>query len=141
MNAPVAAASAMEWSELVHRVGRRHVQIEQVMKDWVHVGTLTPGVLRFAFADGYSLHSAKDLREALEEATGQEWTVELLAGDAASQTSPTLREQAKAKKTAQAAEIRSAPLVEATLAAFPGAELVNEEDVSRHAHGGRGWRR
>ncbi len=142
-DAPVAVnmIPAMEWTELVHRVGRRHVQIEQVMKDWVRVGTLAPGVLRIAFADGYSLHTAKDLRDALEDATGHEWTVELLEGDAASQTRPTLREQAEAIKAAQAAEIRSAPLVEATLAAFPNAELVDEDEANRHAQGGRGWRR
>jgi len=142
-DAPVAVnmIPAMEWTELVHRVGRRHVQIEQVMKDWVRVGTLAPGVLRIAFADGYSLHTAKDLRDALEDATGHAWTVELLEGDAAGQTSPTLREQAEAIKAAQAAEIRSAPLVEATLAAFPNAELVDEDEASRHAQGGRGWRR
>ncbi|MBO0749501.1 MAG: hypothetical protein J2O44_03585, partial [Porphyrobacter sp.] len=46
------------------------------------------------------------------------------------------RERAEAAKAAEEQRIRSAPLVEAALAAFPGAEFVDEAEI---AASGRNW--
>jgi DNA polymerase-3 subunit gamma/tau len=135
--AAAPAPVAVDWSELVAIVGRHHVLAEQVLRDWVRVIELRPGLLRFAFAGGSSIHSAKDLRAALESATGREWELmEMPSGGA-----PTLRELADAAKATEAEALRRSPLVEAAFAAFPQAEILTDEDrPSRVAGGERNWR-
>jgi DNA polymerase III subunit gamma/tau len=49
-------------------------------------------------------------------------------------------ERDEQRKHAAAEAIRTAPLVAATLAAFPGAELI-EDDRQAASGGGRSWRR
>ena len=132
MAAPVAA---IDWEALVTQVGHRHVLIEQVLRDWVRVVELQPGLLRFAFAGGSSIHSAKDLATAIEDATGREWTLEQLPTGGA----PTLRELAEAKQAEADAAMRRSPMIEAAFAAFPGAEFITDQDAVR-AIGDRNWR-
>ncbi len=50
---------------------------------------------------------------------------------------PTLREAAEALKAEDDARLRRTPLVEAAFAAFPGAELVEEDTVP--PAGGGNW--
>jgi len=54
--------------------------------------------------------------------TGERWLVE----ECAETGEPTLVEQEESARDAAQAEIREAPLVKATLAAFPDAELLEE---------------
>ncbi|MDE2403327.1 MAG: DNA polymerase III subunit gamma/tau [Sphingomonadales bacterium] len=138
--APAGAAApapsiAMDWEELVLRVGHRHVLIEQVLRDWVRVIELRPGFLRFAFAGNYTMHTAKDIAAAIEDVTGHEWKLE----QDGSGGRPTLREEAEAKKAAEAEALRRSPLVEAAFAAFPQAEFIADTDNVR-AVGERNWR-
>ena len=68
---------------------------------------------------------AAELRDALLKATGERWQVERGEGEGA----PTLREQAEAAKAAEAERIRTNPLVAAAFAAFPGAEIIENDDA------------
>ncbi|MDE2597617.1 MAG: DNA polymerase III subunit gamma/tau [Sphingomonadales bacterium] len=129
---PVAAApsyGAADWKALVERVEHNHeLRVGQIMRDWVRVIALAPGLLRFGLAPGYPGDPAAEIRDALGKATGQRWDVEQAAGDGA----PTLRELAEAEKAAAEAALRRSPLVEATFAAFPNAEFVEDEPAERN---------
>jgi len=129
-----APAAALDWGTFVHRIGQHHVVMEQVLRDWVRVVEIRPGLLRYSFADNYSIHSAKDLQAAIEDATRTDWTVEQLPCGGA----PTLREQAEARAAAAAAELRASPLVQAAFAAFPAAEMITEPEIAR-PQGDRNW--
>jgi len=103
-----------------------------VMRDLLRVVELAPGQLVYQVAPGLGEDPAPDLRDALLKATGERWQVSAGEGEAL----PTLREQAEAAKAADEQRVRSAPLVEATFAAFPGAELV---DDAEDPQGSRTW--
>jgi DNA polymerase-3 subunit gamma/tau len=132
--AAMPAAPAMDWEELVEQVDRAgHLRISQLMRDWLRVIELAPGKLVFALVPGLPVDPASELREALYKATGTKWLVEQGVGEGA----PSLRERAEARKADAAAALLREPLVEAALAAFPGAEII-EEDGARQGQG-RPW--
>jgi DNA polymerase-3 subunit gamma/tau len=121
------------WQRLVERVDQSGaLRVAQVMRDWLRVIELTPGKLVYEIAPGLGEDPAAEVRDALLKATGERWQV----GAGAGASLPTLREKAEMAKAAEEARIRSAPLVEAAFAAFPGAELV---DDAEGAQGNRNW--
>jgi len=131
-----SAVAAPGWEALVERVERHgeHV-LASKMKLQVRVIELATGLLRFAQAPGFKEDLVPELRAALLKLTDERWQVELAEGEG----QPTLVEQQKARARADESAIRKAPLVEATLAAFPGAELVNEDRRASAHGGGRNW--
>jgi len=132
--AQAALAKSADWVELVEQVDRAgELRVAQIMRDWIRVVSLSACSLKYSLAEGFSGDPGPDLREALLKVTGERWTVSAAPGGAA-----TLREVAQAEQAAAEAERRSHPLVEAALAAFPDAELVQADDLAR-AGGGRGW--
>jgi DNA polymerase-3 subunit gamma/tau len=102
----------------------------------VRVVALAPGELTFAVAPGYSGDPTPEIRDALLRATGTRWQVSRAEGDAA----PSLREAAEAAREAQRAALLAHPLVDATMAAFPGAELVDESADARVVAQASKWR-
>ena len=138
-SAPTAAAApassaVLDWSGLCDRVENNgQLRIAQIMRDWMRVIELTPGELRYALVDGYPGDPAPEVRDALLRATGERWQVDRGQGEA----QPSLRELATLAKAAEDAAMRNSPLVAATLAAFPGAEFVEEEPAARQSGGGR----
>src|SRR3546814_5348205 len=93
-----------------------------VMRMQVRVVELAPGLLRYAQPPGFREDIAALVRNSLQEATGERWQVERVNAEGA----PTLVEQAEARKAADTQVLHTSPLVAATLAAFPGAELIEE---------------
>jgi DNA polymerase-3 subunit gamma/tau len=93
--------------------------------------------LRYAQPPGFNEDIAALVRNALAKATGAAWQVEKVAA----QGTPTLVEQAEARKAAEADAVRRSPLVAATLAAFPEAELIEEEHQPAMGGARRNWRR
>ena len=68
--------------------------------------------------------------------TGKRWQIERGTGEA----QPSLREAQEAEAKATQDRIRSHPLVQATLEAFPEGELIEpDEKVARTASAGRNW--
>ncbi len=124
--APVAAGP--DWAQLTARIGAHHLRLGQVMHDWIRVVELAPGVLRYGFAAGYSEDCARELRGVLEQVIGGGWLVEQVDGAAGA---PTLRELADLAKAEEAAVLRQSPLVEAVFAAFPGAEMVEDDEKDK----------
>jgi DNA polymerase-3 subunit gamma/tau len=136
--APAAAAVAPRWEALVDDVEHFGQPVAaNVMRMQVRVVELAPGVLRYTQPPGFNEDISGQLRSALGEATGDRWQVERVNADGA----PTLVEQAEAKKAADTQAVRGAPLVEATLAAFPGAELIEDDRPAAIGGGSRNWRR
>ncbi len=130
--APVAR---VDWRELVEQVDRAGMlRVAGTMRDWLRVIDLAPGKLVYTPVPGFADDPAAELRDALLKATGERWLVERGQGEG----TPSLREQAEAAKAAEADRIRSNPLVEAAFAAFPEAEMVEDDDTPK---GDRNWSR
>jgi DNA polymerase-3 subunit gamma/tau len=127
--------SLESWQRLVDRVDQSGaLRIAQMMRDWLRPMELAPGHLVYELVPGLGSDPAPDLRDALFKATGERWQVSAAEGA----TLPSLREQAEAAKAGEEQRIRTAPLVEAAFAAFPGAELIDESESSQ---GARNWNR
>jgi DNA polymerase-3 subunit gamma/tau len=124
------APQGVDWGELVGKVDHSgQLRLAQVMHDWVRVASLEPESLTYALAPGFPGDPTAELRDALLRATGQRWQVTRVEGDAA----PSLREVAEAVREAERAELLQHPLVEAAMAAFPGAELIDDAAEARSA--------
>ena len=131
--APVAA---LDWGKLVARIeGAGQMLAASLMRHQVRVVDLAPGRLAYSRAAQFTGDIAPQLREALHAVTGERWQVEEVATDGA----PTLTELEAAAHEAADAAVRAHPLVAATLAAFPGAEIV--EDTASPARGRKAWAR
>jgi DNA polymerase-3 subunit gamma/tau len=128
--APVAHVDWRELCDTVDRAGM--LRVAATMRDWVRVIDLAPGRLVYTLVPGFADDPAGELRDALLKATGERWQLERGTGEGA----PTLREQADAARAAEAERIRSHPLVAAAFAAFPDAEIVEDNDAPR---GDRNW--
>jgi DNA polymerase-3 subunit gamma/tau len=127
-----ASSAAIDWHGLVAKVDQGgQLRVAQIMRDWVRVIELAPGSLVYSMAPGLADDPGPDLRDALFKTTGERWEVERGQGEGAS----TLREVAEALKAESDARLRRTPIVEAAFAAFPGAELV-DEDTAPPAGGG-----
>jgi len=135
-SAPAAPSGTSGWAALVKQVEESgQLRLAQVMHDWVRVAEFKPGELTYALVPGYPGDPSAELRDALLRATGERWQVSRIEGDA----QPSLRESIEAKREAARAETLTDPMVEAALAAFPGAELIDESPDARVA-GGNKWR-
>jgi len=118
---------APPWEALVTKVERAgQLRVAQIMRDWVRVVAIEPEHLRFSLVPGYSGDPAPELRDGLLKATGARWQVEQVAEEGA----PAMRELTEAVRAASAEALRRDPLVEATFAAFPGAELLSDDEVA-----------
>jgi DNA polymerase III subunit gamma/tau len=132
--AEAPATAGLDWAALINTVEQSgQLRLAQVMHDWVRVASLELGELTYALAPGYPGDPSSELRDALLRATGERWQVTRIEGEAA----PALRETAEAAAEAAREALLRDPLVEAALAAFPNAELLDAEP--RVAHGSN-WR-
>ncbi len=125
----------IEWTILCDRVEQEgQLQMGQIMRDWIRVIELRDGYLHYNQTPSFTHDVTNDLRKALEKATGQDWEVARGIEEGA----PTLLEREEVMKAAEAERVRSHPLVQSAMAAFPGAEIIDPED---HAAGDRKWSR
>lgn len=137
-NPPAPAPQALDWQTVINTVEQSgQFRMSQLMHDWVRVISLASGELVYSLAPGYPGDATAELRDALLRATGERWTVTRGEGDA----KPSLKEDKDAQKDAARAAILADPLVEAAFAAFPDAELLeNEAPDARVASMGSKWR-
>jgi DNA polymerase III subunit gamma/tau len=125
---PAGQLAAPPWQALVERVaqaGEEH--LANVMRLQVRVVELANGKLTYALAEGFSDDIGAQLRAALLKATGDRWTVDLVATGGA----PSLIERQDAERVAAEAALRADPLVAAALSAFPQAELIDNAEAPR----------
>jgi DNA polymerase-3 subunit gamma/tau len=137
-DAPAAAGAAVSppWEALVERVEQAgEMRVSQIMRDWVRVVAISGTQLQFSLTPGYPGDPSADLRDGLLRATGERWIVDLVEGEGA----PSLREVAEVLQQQRDADMKRAPLVAATFAAFPQAELVPEDQAPAAVRGERNW--
>ncbi|HEX4848304.1 MAG TPA: DNA polymerase III subunit gamma/tau, partial [Novosphingobium sp.] len=135
--AAAPAPTALDWARIVDQVDQSgQLRLAQVMRDWVRVMHLAPTELTYVLAPGYPGDPTPEIRDALLRATGERWQVTRAEGDAA----PSLREAEEAARQASRAETLAHPLVEATMAAFPRAELIDESPDARVVGKASNWR-
>jgi DNA polymerase-3 subunit gamma/tau len=131
-----AAPAAPPWEALVEEVKREvGISASSVLELQVRVIELSADRLVFSQPPGFRQDITADVRSALNAATGRQWTVERREGDGL----PTLVEREQAAADAKLDAMRQAPLMQAVLAAFPGAEQINEEEVAPYQRGARNW--
>lgn len=140
--APVAVArpvvTARRWEELVDDVEHAgELSTANTMRMQVRVVELGTSLLRYAQPPGFSEDITAILRNALGKATGERWEVFKVDEGGA----PTLVELAEAEKTAASDAVSQHPLVLATKAAFPEAQVIEDDRPLAVGGGGRNWRR
>ena len=136
--APSSEMVARRWEELVEDV--EHVgelSSANTMRMQVRVAELGPSLLRYSQPPGFSEDITGLLRACLAKATGERWEVYRVEGQGA----PTLVEIAEAKKAAESDAVSQHPLVLAAKAAFPQAEIIEDDRPLAVGGGGRNWRR
>ncbi|GMM94027.1 DNA polymerase III subunit gamma/tau [Qipengyuania sp. MTN3-11] len=134
--ASAASSPAIVWEELVEKVENAGQHLAaSIMKLQVRPIWVEPGTLRYSRDPKYTDDIGPVLRDALHAATGMRWVLETSDAEAA----PSIAERAQARRAAEETEARAHPLVEATLAAFPGAEIIEDSDAPPAAP--RNWRR
>ncbi|MEW9853844.1 DNA polymerase III subunit gamma/tau [Novosphingobium sp. M1R2S20] len=135
---PASGHSTVSWDALVEEV--EHViglGMASTMRMQVRVVDLAAGLLRYTQPPEFKEDITSLLRSALAKTTGEAWQVEKVTSEGA----PTLVEREEQKKKADEDAVRSAPLVAATLAAFPEAELIEDDRQSATGGANRSWRR
>lgn len=131
------------WEALVEQVengvpGRSgSIPWGSIMRQQVRVIDLAPGRLVFEHAPGFPDDIAADLRKTLGDYTGLSWEVERQATGG----KPTLIEVVNAEREAKLAEVRSSPLMQAAMAAFPKAEQVEDDPAAGGARRQQTWSR
>jgi len=126
----------VNWAQLVECVGENGNHLaSSIMQLQVRIVSLETGKLRFSRADQFKDDIAPQLRDALMGATGARWTVE----ECSEQGEPSLVEQEEAAQRSALEKLKQHPLVEATMATFPDAEMVEEE--AQPARAGNSWGR
>ena len=132
---PDSAPRALDFAMLVADVERRgHVLAASIMKLQLRPVSLEPGLLRYSRPKKFSDDISPVLRDALRDTTEMRWTLEELPEGG----EPTLVECEDARRIEAAERTRAHPLVAAALAAFPGAELI--EDSGAPPNGAQEWR-
>jgi len=137
---PVAApaAPAMDWRQLVEHVEHYSIPMGAMMRGQVRVVELSPARLVFQQAPGFAMNIVDDLRKILREVTGDLWEVEQRSEGG----EPTLMEVETQAREAELAQRHQSPLVQAAMAAFPGAQDITDEGQSggfprRQSYGSR----
>ena len=97
------------------------------MKLQMRVVDVAPGRLVYSLAPPFKEDLSAELRDAFLKITGERWEIERVAEGGAS----TLVEAVENAKSDEVRRIREAPLVKAAFDAFPGAELVEEEQPAQ----------
>ena len=135
-NAAPPPPAVVPWEALVERIEARQIGLAARLRLQVRVVELDHATLRYAQPPGFTEDFSRELKAALEEATGGVWTVVRCNEPG----QPTLLEQAEASAAEREDEVRRAPLVAAVLAAFPHAEPYVEEDrPASRARSDRNW--
>ena len=121
--APAPAVRAPEsFAALVEAIASRHAHLAQQLHDYASVVRYAPPEI--------AIHSRRvidgNIAKALGDVFPLDWTIMLEDQPGA----PTLREQELAAKADAERAILESPVVAAVLSAFPGAELVQDDQRS-----------
>ncbi|MFZ1742335.1 MAG: DNA polymerase III subunit gamma/tau [Pontixanthobacter sp.] len=119
-----AGSTNLDWLQLVETVERNGNHLAaSIMRLQIRPISLEAGVLHFSRANQFKDDVSAQLRDALMGTTGTRWTVE----EHDSGGEPSLVERDEAAQRDALEELKNHPLVAATMAAFPQAEMLEEE--------------
>ncbi|GEO15941.1 DNA polymerase III subunit gamma/tau [Microvirga aerophila] len=122
---PAGAAPAVRlrrFEDVVAMAGeKRDIVLKAALERDVRLVRFEEGRIELSLAEGGSRTIANDLARALQLWTGERWMVALSSEEG----EPTLRDQAVAAERERKEGAASHPLVQAVLAKFPGAQIVN----------------
>ncbi|WP_226698907.1 DNA polymerase III subunit gamma/tau [Qipengyuania gaetbuli] len=119
-----APTASLDWEELVEKVDHAgHLQAASIMRLQIRPISVEQGKLVYDRPDNFSDAIEPVLKDALYAVSGERWLLE--AGDPA-KAQPSLVERDKAAREEAKAKLREHPLVKATFAAFPDAELIED---------------
>ncbi|MDO9503406.1 DNA polymerase III subunit gamma/tau [Falsiroseomonas sp.] len=131
--APVAAPAPMPSSfrEIVALASGRKPSLHAHLRLNVHPVRISPGRIEIRPRPEAPRDLAQQITALMQDATGTRWTVSLVneGGE------PTLAEQGKTAEADRLALAQTHPLVQAVLAAFPGAKIEAVRDASLDAYG------
>jgi DNA polymerase-3 subunit gamma/tau len=129
----VPALRLRRFEDVVALAGeRREIVLKSALERDVRLVRFEEGSIELSLAEGGSRTIANDLARALQQWTGERWMVALSSERGA----PTLREQAETAERERKEGAASHPLVQAVLAKFPGAQIVNVVERSDKADEG-----
>jgi DNA polymerase-3 subunit gamma/tau len=129
--APAAAPNPQGYREVVALASGRKPMLHAHLVHSVHPVHFAPGRLEIRVRPEAPRDLAAQLGALLAEATGARWTIALSNAEGG----PTLAEQGRAAEAERRVVAQSHPLVQAVLAAFPGASIEAVRDAGADAYG------
>ncbi|MDO9707554.1 DNA polymerase III subunit gamma/tau [Paracraurococcus lichenis] len=126
-----ANASPTSWREVVALASGRKPMLHAHLVHSVHPVKVAPGRIELRPLPAAPRDLAGQLGALLQEATGERWTITLSNAEG----EPTLAEQGRAAEAERRTVAQSHPLVQALLAAFPGATIEAVRDAGADAYG------
>ncbi len=132
LDAPSAAPALKSFRDVAALVAeRREAMLHAHLLHSVHLVRFAPPVIELRPQPAAPRDVASRLAALLTEATGTRWTIAL----STAQGQPTLAEQGNAADAARRSAAADHPLVQAILAAFPGARIDAVHDSRADAYG------
>jgi DNA polymerase III subunit gamma/tau len=126
-----AAAAPQGWREVVALASGRRPMLHAHLVHSVHPVRVAEGRIEVRVHPDAPRDLAAQLAALLLEATGARWTIALSNAEG----EPTLAEQGRAAEAERRTLAASHPLVQAILAAFPGAAIEAVRDAAADAYG------
>lgn len=119
----VEGVSIPRFADLVAlAASKRDLLMKHALETSVRLVHFEDGRMEFALAPGGNPNLVQDLSRKLQEWTGRRWMVSVTSR---AEGAPTLAETAAAAKAEREVGIRAEPLVQAVLAKFPNAQIVD----------------
>ncbi|TCZ62930.1 DNA polymerase III subunit gamma/tau [Roseicella aquatilis] len=126
-----AVADPASWREVVALASGRKPMLHAHLVHSVHPVQVAPGRIEIRPLPAAPRDLAGQLGALLQEATEKRWTITLSNAEG----EPTLAEQGRAAEASRRAVAQSHPLVQAVIAAFPGATIEAVRDAGADAYG------
>ncbi|MFC7333775.1 DNA polymerase III subunit gamma/tau [Rhodocista pekingensis] len=128
--APAALADPRDFADVVALFNeRREARIAADLETLVHLVRFEPGQIEFRPEPQAPHNLAGRVGQLLTEWTGRRWVVSVSSAPG----QPTLREKARAAEAEIRRQVEAHPLVQAVLAAFPGARIETIRDLAQEA--------
>ncbi len=129
--APAPLAQPTTWREVVALASGKQPLLHAHLVHSVHPVHVAPGRIELRPRAEAPRDLAQQLVTLLQQETGARWTISLVNAGG----EPTLAEQGRAAEQDRLSIARSHPLVQAVLAAFPGAQIEGVRDAALDAYG------
>ena len=121
------AAQFARFEDVVAYFGaQRDIRMKSALEAGVRLVRFEPGHIEIKPLADTSGDIARELSEKLTKASGHRWVVSIATGRA--EAAPTIKEMRQTREDELKASAEADPLVQAALAAFPGAKIVDVRD-------------